>query len=87
MGWKVTWKQDRNAWTDYAREGNPMEDFAETAAHMIAGTSIARENTGSGRYKFMLDLLPGFGNPAPKRTNSKQEIKLTCDGYSSFWSA
>ncbi len=63
INWKVTWKQDRYAWTDYTRKGRLMEDFVETAVHMITGTSYVKVN--SGRYNFMLGLLPGLGNSSP----------------------
>lgn len=45
IGGIVTGKGDRQAWSNYALEGDPREDFAETAAHMIARTVSVRVNS------------------------------------------
>lgn len=61
---KGGWIGDGNGWSSYARgvlDGDvtkPWEDFAETAAHIVANTDIVRKD--SARYRFMIALMPGL---------------------------
>ncbi|MBI5568203.1 MAG: hypothetical protein HY870_25135 [Chloroflexi bacterium] len=64
------WTSDGGGWTDIARgsEGRyggarPVEDFAETASHVVMQTKTSQQYRGSARYQFMVSLMLGLKQP------------------------